>query len=117
MGWAFPNAIMQYALPRLEQFTIDVARLQRRRDLLVDALGTAGYQLTPPEGTFYLWVRSPLADDRAFANRLAGLGVFVLPGSLFELPGFFRISLTASDEMVERSLPAFAAAIDGVTAV
>jgi aspartate aminotransferase len=117
MGWAFPNAIMQYALPRLEQFTIDVARLQRRRDLLVDALGTAGYQLTPPEGTFYLWVRSPLADDRAFADRLAGLGVFVLPGSLFELPGFFRISLTASDEMVERSLPAFAAAIDGVAAV
>jgi aspartate aminotransferase len=116
IGWAFPNAVMQYALPRLEQFTIDVAQLQRRRDRLVHALGSMGYRLTVPEGTFYLWVRSPLADDRAFADRLAGKGVFVLPGSLFECPGFFRISLTASDEMVERSLPVFAATMDQAAA-
>jgi aspartate aminotransferase len=115
IGWAFPNAVMQFALPRLEQFTIDVARLQRRRDVLVGALGAAGYEVAPPEGAFYLWVRSPLADDRAFADLLAGHGVFVLPGSLFETPGFFRLSLTASDEMVERSLPAFAAAIGDAT--
>ena len=41
-GWAFPNAVMQYALPRLEQFTIDIDRLQRRRDRLVDALAGDG---------------------------------------------------------------------------
>ncbi len=111
IGWAFPNAVMQYALPRLEQFTIDVVQLQRRRDLLANALRTLGYHLTPPEGTFYLWVRSPLMDDRAFADLLAGHGVFVLPGSLFETPGYFRISLTATDEMIERSLTGFSAAI------
>lgn len=116
LGWAYPNAVMQYALPRLEAFTIDVARLQRRRDRLTEALRGMGYRLTPPEGTFYLWVRSPEADDRAFADRLAGHGAFVLPGTLFETPGFFRISLTASDEMVDRGVPAFAAAIAGVAA-
>lgn len=114
IGWAFPNAVMQYALPCLEQFSIDIPRLQLRRDRLVDALTALGYDLTRPEGTFYLWVRAPLPDDRAFADLLADQGVFVLPGSLFETPGFFRLSLTATDEMIERSLPAFAAAIDGV---
>lgn len=113
IGWAFPNAVMQYALPRLERFSIDIARLQWRRDLLVGALRDMGYELNSPEGTFYLWVRSPLADDRAFADDLAERGVLVLPGSLFEAPGAFRISLTARDDMVERSLPAFAATRPG----
>jgi aspartate aminotransferase len=36
--------------------------------------------------------------------------VFVGPGALFEMPGYFRISLTANDDMVERALPGFAAA-------
>jgi aspartate aminotransferase len=110
-GWAFPNAIMQYALPRLEQFMIDVDRLQRRRDRLVDALTEMGYAIHRPEGTFYLWPRSPIGDDAAFARELAEHDVFVMPGHMFETPGFIRICLTANDEMIERSLPGFAAAI------
>jgi len=109
IGWAFPDAVMQHALPSLERFSIDVDHLQRKRDRLVDALTAIGYRLTPPEGTFYLWVRSPLADDRAFADRLAESDIFVMPGSLFQTPGSFRISLTANDAMIERSLPGFAA--------
>lgn len=114
MGWAFPNAALQHALPRLEQFTIDIDHLQRKRDRLVDALSGMGYQVTRPEGAFYLWVRSPLIDDGAFADQLAADDIFVMPGRLFESPGFFRISLTANDDMIERSLPSFAAAIDRV---
>jgi aspartate aminotransferase len=37
--------------------------------------------------------------------------VLVLPGTIVEVPGWFRVSLTASDEMVEASLPRFAAAM------
>jgi aspartate aminotransferase len=59
-------------------------------------------------------VRSPLSDDVAFMNRLAEERVFVLPGGMFELPGWFRISLTANDDMVERSLAGFAKAIEDV---
>ncbi|MDR7159621.1 aminotransferase class I/II-fold pyridoxal phosphate-dependent enzyme [Arthrobacter sp. BE255] len=111
MGWVYPNALLQHALPELEKFSIDVGQLQRRRDRLVDALVGMGYRVRPPEGTFYLYVRSPIPDDEAFTNSLARRDVFVLPGVLFETPGFFRISLTANEDMIERSLPAFEAAI------
>lgn len=111
LGWIYPNALMQYALPLLEQFSIDIEELRRKRDLLVDALTGMGYRLQSPEGSFYLFVHSPIADDEAFVDALAQSGVFVLPGVLFETPGYFRISLTASQEMIERSLPVFAAAI------
>ena len=64
-----------------------------------------------PEGTFYVLVRSPLEDDQTFAKILASHEVSVLPGAMFEMPGWIRLSLTANDEMVERSLPGFAASI------
>lgn len=116
MGWIYPNALLQYALPALEQFSIDVGQLQRKRDRLVEELTGMGYRLHRPEGTFYLFVHSPIADDRAFTEALTTRDVFVMPGVLFETPGFFRMSLTANEDMVERSLPAFAAAINEATA-
>lgn len=108
---AFPNAVMQYALPELEKQSIDIGRLERRRDMMVGALIDMGYEVHRPQGTFYLFPRSPLADDEAFARDLAERGVLVVPGAVFEMPGFFRICLTATDEMCERALPGFAAAI------
>ena len=62
------------------------------------------------DGTFYVIARSPIADDQAFVAELAARDVFVLPGSTIALPGWFRISLTGSDAMVEASIPRFAAA-------
>lgn len=106
MGWGFPDALMQYAAPALETVSIDVAELERRRDLMVHALGEAGYALTVPEGAFYLWVAAPDGDALAFAAALAERGVFVLPGTVFNSPGYFRISLTATTPMLEQALPA-----------
>jgi len=109
-GYAYPNALMQYALPELEMLSIDLEALRARRDRLVPALRGMGYELHVPQGTFYLLPRSPMADDVAFVKRLAAGNVFVLPGAAVEMPGYFRISLTASDDMVERALPVFAEA-------
>jgi aspartate aminotransferase len=109
-GYAFPNALLQHAIEDIEQLSIDIGALERRRDRLVPALRGIGYETTMPEGTFYVMARSPIADDEAFAARLADLGVLVLPGSVVELPGWFRISLTASDAMVDTGIPGFRAA-------
>jgi aspartate aminotransferase len=111
-GFAFPNALLQHALPALDGLSIDIGHLQHKRDLLVQELRSMGYRLEVPEGTFYLLVRSPLPDDLAFCALLEEHNVFCLPGAVFELPGYFRISLTANDGMIERALPGFRAAIE-----
>jgi len=113
-GYAYPNALMQYAMGDLEKASVDVAALQRRRDRIVSALDEMGYETVKPQGTFYVLVRSPLEDDVAFTRLLAQENVFVLPGRLFELPRWFRISLTANDDMVERALPGFERALESV---
>ena len=114
-GWSFPNAILQYAIADLVKLSIDIPQLQGRRDRFISALGEIGYETNRPEGTFYLLVKSPLADDWEFVEQLAHYDVFCLPGIAFGLPGYFRVSLTGNDEMVERSIPGFAAAFRAIS--
>jgi len=111
-GYAFPNALLQHALPELDKLSIDIQHLQNKRDFLVGALHEMGYTLHSPEGTFYLLPRSPIEDDVTFVNLLNEQKIYCLPGKVVEMPGYFRISITANDEMIQRSLPGFALALE-----
>lgn len=115
-GFGLPDAVMQYALPDIERLSIDIGHLERKRDRMVAEFRRLGYRLHAPEATFYLLPRSPIPDDRAFAELLARDYVYVLPGTLVEMPGYFRISLTATDEMIDLALPVFRAALGKVGA-
>lgn len=110
-GYAWPNALLQHALPELDPLSVDVKRLQDRRDRMVDALRELGYELHVPEATFYLMPLSPIPDDERFCEWLAEERIIAMPGSFLDLPGYFRLSLTATDNMIDRSLPRFARAM------
>jgi aspartate aminotransferase len=105
IGWGFPDALMQYSVPALEGVSIDLVELTRKRDRMYGALRDAGYALTRPEGTFYLWGRAPGGDAAAFCAGLAERGVHLMPGTLFDQPAHLRISLTATMDTIERALP------------
>ncbi len=107
LGWGYPDATMQYAVPELEKLSIDIGALTAKHDRLLGSLRQWGYRMAEPEGTFYLWGDAPGGDATGFARRLAAQRVFVMPGTLFDCPSQFRICLTATMEMVERALPAF----------
>ncbi|MGS0686685.1 aminotransferase class I/II-fold pyridoxal phosphate-dependent enzyme [Nakamurella sp. GG22] len=112
-GWLYPNATLQRSIAELEQLSIDLPAIQRKRDLVVEALRGYGYELRSPQGTFYLWVKAPIADDHAFCRALAERGVLVLPGTICEVPGYFRISLTGTQAMIDSALPVFRAFAEG----
>jgi aspartate aminotransferase len=111
-GYLFPNALLQHAIEDLEGISIDIGALQRRRDRMAVILADLAFEHTVPEGTFYVMARSPIPDDMRFAEILAEEGAVVLPGAVVEVPGWFRISLTANDEMVESSVAALRRARD-----
>jgi aspartate aminotransferase len=108
LGWCFPNAVMQYAISDLEGLSIDMPALAERRTRLSEALANSGFRVMQPEGTFYLFCECPGKDPDRFWNALADRDVFVMPGHVMEVPTHFRICLTASEPMIERSLPLFA---------
>jgi aspartate aminotransferase len=90
--------------------TVDVAGYQHKRDLLCDALAAIGYDVTRPEGTFYVFLKTPIADDIAFVRQLTAEGVLAVPGAGFGRGGYIRLSLTIPVEQIERSIAGFARA-------
>lgn len=111
MGFCTPTALMQLALRELLSIKPNLERLTARRALVRLALAAYGYKVPDSQATYFVYPRSPIADDQAFVQRLGERGVLVLPSALFHHSGHVRLSLTASDEMIERALPEFRRAI------
>ena len=109
-GWLFPTALLQHAIGDLDKLSIDLTELEAKRDLMVTGLRDAGYEVHQPDGTFYLLPKAPMEDDMAFAEILAAHKLFVMPGTICSIPGYFRITLTSSRERLQQSLAAFAEA-------
>jgi aspartate aminotransferase len=110
MGFCTPTALMQLAVGDLLRVPSDLGRVARRRERVVAGLLEAGYDVVPSQATFFVYPRAPGGDDLAFAERLGGRGVFVLPSAVFHDAGRFRLSFTASDEMLDRALSVLSAA-------
>ena len=110
LGWTFPDAVMQYAVPALEAVSIDIAALAARRDRHARGAGGVGLPDDPAGGNLLSLGRGARGGRGALRRPAGGDGGLRDAGTLFERPGDFRISLTANDEMVTRALPRFEAA-------
>jgi aspartate aminotransferase len=114
LGFVNAPALMQRAVSRLQGVGVDVAFYQKNRDCLYEGLTSIGYRCRRPEGAFYLFPESPLADDVAFVRELLQENILAVPGSGFNGPGHFRLAFCCSHETVERSLPGFRRAFERV---
>jgi aspartate aminotransferase len=107
LGHVNAPAFMQRVVANTQGVTVDVGLYKRKRDLLCEGLAAAGYEFTVPPGAFYLFPKSPLADDVAFADMLKEEKILVVPGSGFMGPGYFRISYCVDDQTIINALPGF----------
>jgi len=107
LGFVNAPAIMQRAVAGLQGASVDVNEYKRKRDLLCDGLQASGYEFIRPSGAFYLFPKSPIPDDVAFAKELQEELILVVPGSGFAGPGYFRIAFCCPDETIVNALPGF----------
>lgn len=107
LGFVNAPALMQHLVRNLQDVTVSVAEYQRKRDFLYNHLVQMGYSVVKPQGAFYMFPKSPIADDIAFVNELRQWNVLVVPGSGFGTPGYFRISYCVDDRTLEGSLASF----------
>ena len=112
IGWGFPNALMQYSVPALESVSIDMAELTRKRDRLYRRPQRRRVHAHAPGGhVLPLGSRLPMRDAQVVLRRpCSERSVYLMPGTIFDRPAHFRISLTATMEMIERALPLLVAA-------
>jgi len=107
LGYINAPALMQRVICRCLSASVDVSVYQQRRDRLYTALTGMGYRIIKPEGTFYIFPETPIADDIQFVRELQEERILTTPGAGFDCPGHFRISYTVSDDTIERALPGF----------
>lgn len=113
LGYINAPALWQLVVGRVPDAAVEVAPYQAKRDLLCDALTGMGYHAPRPQGSFYVFPKTPIGDDVAFIRRLQAEGILAVPGSGFGRSGYMRLSLTIAKEDIERSLPGFERAIRG----
>ena len=77
------------------------------RELIYGALTDMGYTCARPDGAFYLFLKSPEPDARAFCRRAMDYDILLVPGDDFGCPGYARLAYCVARSQLERSLPAF----------
>jgi aspartate aminotransferase len=90
---------------------VDVRQYQAKRDLLCDALNGMGYDAPRPQGSYYLFPKTPIPDDLAFTSLLQEEGILAVPGVGFGRGGHMRLSITLPMIQIKRSLGGFERAL------
>ncbi len=107
LGFVNAPALMQRLVAKLQDESVDIADYQAKRDLLVTSLTSLGFEMVTPDGAFYLFPKSPLADDVEFVKLAQKHQILLVPGAGFGAPGYFRIAYCVDKGVIERSLPAW----------
>ncbi len=111
LGFVNAPALMQRVVAELQGITVDCSVYGRRRELFCKVLREAGYEFVPPKGAFYMFPKSPIADDAQFVGLLAEEKILGVPGRGFGMPGYFRLAFCVEDAVISRSAEGFKKAL------
>ena len=107
LGFVNAPALFQRVAARCLDARVDVAVYERNRDVLVAGLRALGFSAEPPAGGFYLFLKTPCAEEE-FLERALSCGLVLVGGGAFGRAGYVRISLCVRPETIDGSLAAFA---------
>ena len=100
-------SLLQKVVMNCLDISPDLETYDRNRNLLYNELKNYGFECIKPQGAFYLFVKSPIEDEKEFCNIAKKYNILFVPGSSFACPGYVRIAYCVSTDMIKRSLPKF----------
>ena len=106
-GFVNAPSLLQKAVARCLNEATDIAAYDRNREALYNGLKECGFECIKPQGAFYLFVKAPEADEKAFVQCAKKYHLLLVPGSSFACPGYVRIAYCVSYETIINSLPHF----------
>ena len=109
LGFVCAPSLFQYLVAECDGLTADLQVYKRNRDLLYNALRSYGFTCVYPQGAFYLFVKSPEKDAKAFCKKAQEKELLFVAGDDFGYEGWVRIAYCVQTERIERALPFFKA--------
>ena len=107
-GYVNAPSLMQRVVEKCVGQTADISVYKANRDLLYQGLCDLGFTCVYPDGAFYLFMKSPEPDAKAFSERAKKYELLLVPSDDFGMGGYVRLAYCVSEDMIRRSLPAFA---------
>lgn len=107
LGFVCAPSLLQYTIKECLGQTANISIYEENRNLLYNALTEYGYTAVKPDGAFYLFLKSPEPDAKAFCERAKKYELLLVPSDSFGCDGYVRISYCVNTETIKRALPAF----------
>lgn len=107
LGSVNAPSLMQKVIARCVDAEVDVAAYEKNRIALYEGLKECGFECIKPQGAFYLFVKSPVANEKEFCEAGKKYNILMVPGSSFACPGYVRLAYCVSYETIVNSLPEF----------
>ena len=108
LGFVCAPALFQRVVAKCDGLTGDLATYKKNRDLLYNGLTACGFTCIYPDGAFYLFVKAPETDAKAFCERAKKYELLLVNGADFGYNGWVRVAYCVKTETIERALPLFA---------
>lgn len=107
LGFVNAPTLQQKLVAKCIREKTDISFYDRNRETLYNGLRECGFECIKPEGAFYLFVKSPAADEKEFCAAAKKYNILIVPGSSFGCPGYVRLAYCVSYETIVNSLPKF----------
>lgn len=107
LGFVNAPTLQQKVVAKCINEKTDISFYNRNRETLYNGLRECGFECIKPEGAFYLFVKSPIADEKEFCAAAKKYHLLLVPGSSFACPGYVRLAYCVAYETIVNSLPKF----------
>ncbi len=108
LGFVNAPGLFQRIAGKFQRSSVDIAEYQKKRDFLYNTLMEAGFECVKPVGAFYMFPKSPIADEVEFVRLLQQEErIMVVPGRGFGRKGYFRIAYCVPMETLQKSVDGF----------
>ena len=107
LGCVNAPSLIQKVVAKCVDAKTDLAAYDKNRQALYNGLKECGFECIKPQGAFYLFVKSPVEDEKAFCEAGKKYNILMVPGSSFACPGYVRLAYCVYYETIVNSLPDF----------
>ena len=107
LGFVNAPTLQQKMVVKCLNEQTDISYYDRNREALYNGLTECGFTCIKPEGAFYLFVKSPIEDEKEFCAAAKKYNILIVPGSSFGCPGYVRMAYCVAYETIVNALPKF----------
>ncbi len=107
LGFVNAPTLQQKMVVKCLNEQTDISYYDRNRETLYNGLSECGFTCIKPEGAFYLFVKSPIENEKEFCEAAKKYNILIVPGSSFGCPGYVRMAYCVAYETIVNALPKF----------